>query len=103
MEHVTAAARSLTDGMSALGPHRHDDRLTDCACWRVRFAQYSFTPTVVVPFETGLETVEALGRRKLHEELTRHGPYTATESYEEFDAKWTAKVAALRVLHIKRL
>lgn len=98
-------AAALTDGLAVLGEHRHDDQLTDSACWRVEFEHYAFHPTLTVPFETGLEMVEALGRRKLLEELTQHGPYTA-ESKADPDA-WYAeistRVAGLRVLRVKRL
>lgn len=84
----------LTDGMSALSVY--DDRLTDCACWRVRFDGYSFAPTIVVPFDTGLEAVEALARRKLFEYVTRHS------LTEQKVAEYAADVARRRVLSVER-
>jgi hypothetical protein len=84
---------ALTDGM--LGLNDANDRLTVCACWRVKFSSYSIEPTVVVRPGTSLDGVEALGRRALFEAVTEHSSTANVETIR-------TKVAGLHVMLIER-
>jgi hypothetical protein len=83
----------LTDGLAALG--NADEELTTCACWRVKLGGYSLEPTLVVPFDTGLDEVESMARRALYESVAR----TADE---EWRSKYAEAVATVRLEAIER-
>jgi len=59
----------LTDGRAVFTT---DNELTYCSCWQITFGRWTYHPVLIVPRDTSLDDVEALGRRALAQYLDAH-------------------------------
>jgi hypothetical protein len=96
----------MTDGLAALD--NSDEKLTACACWQVKFNEYTYMPILVVPFDTGLDAIEYLARRAMLEHLSKRNSTTPSMGLEDYAsaedkfAAWATKVASLWIVTVTR-